>query len=303
MVGTGNVGTAYGWAFSRAGHRVTHLLRKGRTAPAAVRLDILDERNNKSIRIEETYVRTLTDVVPEDTEFALVALPPTRIREAVGAIAAGAPNATIAVWELDWNVTSLDDIVSPDRVIRGFADGGGACPGADSYVLNVGSRPRIDNNPNTPAYAVTKAALSHAGFSPEDTDMEPWLRVHCALMVPYWLSLAPVGIIEPFLRDPAALRTTLLTSREIIDLSAARGMDLSDVPDALDFNTPAWLFPYTFRLRYHTSAAMRRTVEHALDSIPEGIALGERILDDARSIGRPMPLLEQLYAEAMTVAE
>ncbi|HEY4633468.1 MAG TPA: 2-dehydropantoate 2-reductase N-terminal domain-containing protein, partial [Candidatus Limnocylindrales bacterium] len=52
IVGTGNIGTTYGWVLTQAGHRVRHLVRPGgiATRPEIARLDLLDERDGHDDR-------------------------------------------------------------------------------------------------------------------------------------------------------------------------------------------------------------------------------------------------------------
>ena len=46
VIGAGVIGTIYGWAFSEAGHEVTHFVHPGKAArfAAGIPMDVLDSR-------------------------------------------------------------------------------------------------------------------------------------------------------------------------------------------------------------------------------------------------------------------
>ena len=49
IVGTGVIGVSYGWALSKAGHEVTHFVRKGRGGQfeRGIALDVIDQRTGR----------------------------------------------------------------------------------------------------------------------------------------------------------------------------------------------------------------------------------------------------------------
>jgi 2-dehydropantoate 2-reductase len=304
IVGTGNIGTVYGWALAEAGHRVTHLVRPGGRRAAEARLDVLDERSGREVRRLERYAWQVAEELPASTELVLVATPATRVRAAIEALAPSHPDTTFVTWAMEWDPVPLEDLVPAERLVIGYPDSGGTRDdAAGSYVLSLGATPHLGVRAGTTTaqrLEAVDALLRSAGFSPERHDpFEPWLWVHAALTVPYWVALDHVRDIERFVRDRALLRSAFRASHEVLRLVAARGIDLDAYDEVAMNRMPAWLFPFAFRMLYRTNEGMRRAASHAVDGIGEGFDLASRVLRTADVLGVPMPELRRLAEDGL----
>ena len=308
IVGTGNIGTLYGWALAEAGHTVTHLVRTGERRAGEATLDVLDERSGKEVRRLERYAWRIAESLPASTELVLIATPAARVRAAIEALAPGLPDATFATWAMEWDPVPLDDIVPAERLVMGYPDSGGTRDDATArYILSLGATPHLGMRagaPATPRLEAFDAALRSAGFSPQRHDpFEPWLWVHAALSVPYWVALDHVRDLGRFVRDRALLRSAFRASHEVLRLVAAQGIDLDAYDEVAMNRMPAWLFPFAFRLLYRTNEGVRRAASHAVAGIGEGFELAERILRTADELGVPVPELRRLAADGLRERE
>ena len=74
IVGTGIIGTIYGWALHEVGIDVTHLFRKKKPEQQAdgLKIDILDERKGYEKYNQTTYLAQITDRIDTATAYDLV---------------------------------------------------------------------------------------------------------------------------------------------------------------------------------------------------------------------------------------
>jgi 2-dehydropantoate 2-reductase len=302
VVGTGNIGTLYGWALAEAGHTVTHLVRPGADRPVAATLDVLDERSGREVRRHETYAWRVTDVPPAAADVVLVASAASSVRPAVAELAPRYPSATFVTWALEWDAVELGDLVDPDRLVVGYPDSGGTRTPDGQYVLSLGAHPHLGVRAGTApgaALDAVVAVLADAGLAPERHEpFEPWLWVHVALTIPYMAALRRSRDLDVFVRDRGLLRSAFRASHEILRLCEARGADLASIDDVATARMPAWLFPFAFRLLYRTNEGMRRAAAHGVQSIDEGLALAEQVLRAAEAFAIPVPELRALLDHA-----
>ena len=256
----------------------------------------------------ERYAWRVADGLPTSTELVLIATPAARVRAAVEALAPGLPDAAFVTWAMEWDPVPVDDLVSTERLVMGYPDSGGTRDDATAhYVLSLGATPHLGlraGAPATPRLEAFDAALRSAGFSPQRHDpFEPWLRVHAALTVPYWVALDHVRDLGRFVRDRALLRSAFRASHEVLRLVAAQGIDLGAYDEVAMNRMPASLFPFAFRMLYRTNEGMRRAASHGLAGIGEGFDLAERILRTADELGVPVPELRRLAADGLRERE
>lgn len=85
IVGTGVIGTIYGWALADAGVDVTHLVRPGTiTDGDGLRMDVLDEREGHPDHPVTTYRARIVDDPPGDVPSLVIV--PTSTWDVAGAI-------------------------------------------------------------------------------------------------------------------------------------------------------------------------------------------------------------------------
>ena len=74
IIGTGVIGTIYGWALSESGADVTHLVRKGRKQEylKGIELDIYDIRENYPENTTAKYYPKLIEDISENDNYELI---------------------------------------------------------------------------------------------------------------------------------------------------------------------------------------------------------------------------------------
>jgi len=303
VVGTGNIGTAYGWVLANAGHRVRHLVRPGGIAsrPGVARLDLLDERAGREKRAMVDYRWELIEEPPDGgVDVVLVAMSADQARQAVAQLTTVLPDAAFMTWSLAWDsFADLRRVIGMDRLVHGYPDSGGSRDPSGVYVLALGAEPHLGapagGDTRSPSLERVASLLRTADLSPVVHDpFEAWLWVHAALTVPYWVALAPDRDMRAFLRDGRRLRHAFRASHEALTLCEARGVDLSKHPEIDQVRMPAFLFPIAFRLLLRTNESMRRVTAHAVEGIGEAQGLYAQMIATADAHGLAVPELRAL---------
>jgi 2-dehydropantoate 2-reductase len=77
ILGTGIIGTIYGWALAETGLDVTHYVRKGKSAAYqdGVTLDLLDERKGHQKKNITRYALKCVEDISSSDDYNLIILP------------------------------------------------------------------------------------------------------------------------------------------------------------------------------------------------------------------------------------
>jgi len=95
IVGTGIIGTIYGWALHEAGIDVNHLVRslKPELEKEGAKIDILDERKGYKKYNQTTYPIRLITVVEKDYDLVVVPTNWVQTKKVLKSIVPQCPNA------------------------------------------------------------------------------------------------------------------------------------------------------------------------------------------------------------------
>ena len=236
MFGRGVIATIYGQAFQQAGHDVDHYVRPGRAAEYGdhVDLDVVDGRRGLlGRRSTSSYRTTLRESVRPDDGHDLVVLSVGhhRLREAAAFLAPRIGDATVVVLGNVWEEPV--DAIAPipaDQVVFGFPGAGGGF--SDDGVLHGGVLRSVTlaapaSGPDRRGLEA-RLAFRQAGFVVRDQrDMRGWLWLHFVLDAGMFSAGVQHGGLATMIGDRRALRDAFLTSRELLPVLEARGVDLS----------------------------------------------------------------------------
>ena len=299
MFGRGVIATTYGWALERAGHQVEFYVRPGRAAEygSTVDVDLLDARKSPRGRpVAETWPVRYREQLDADHDFDLivVSVPHTRLTEAAEFLAPRIGAATVLIfgniWAEPWD--AVGDLPR-DQVAWGFPGGGG---GFDSEgVLRAGMLPfvvlgTIDRAPTERERAVRRVFRA-AGFRvQEQPDFRGWLWIHFIADAGMF---TPPGPLTDLIGNRQGLRDALLTTRELLPVLRARGIDLRrHLGATLPYRAPAGATAAVMAWATGSFALGRRSLEmHTDPRAPEEIAVRADTLAEARRRGVAVPRL------------
>jgi 2-dehydropantoate 2-reductase len=233
MFGRGVIATIYGQALQAAGHDVEFYVRPGRAADYGddVQTDVIDARRKPHDRAGGTFRTRLRESIDPADGFDLVVLSVIhhRLAEAAAFLAPRVGAATVLVFGNVWDEPLAAVAQLPaDQVVFGFPQAGGGFAadgvlrGALLRTVIVG---RAGASPSVRELAV-HTAFRQAGFRVrQQADMRGWLLMHFVLNAGMFAQGVHSGSLAGMIGDRRAFRGALLTSRELLPVLEARGVD------------------------------------------------------------------------------
>ncbi len=235
MFGRGTIATIYGWALQTSGHEIEFYVRPGRAAEYSdeVRMDLIDGRRRAlGQRISTSFHTTLRETLDPTDGFDLIVLSVGHhhLAEAAAFLAPRVGNASVLVLGNIWDEPLAAVAPLPaDQVVFGFPLAGGGF-GADGVLHGALLRSLIigsaDESPSQRERDV-RAALEQAGVSIRvEKDMHGWLQIHFVSDAGMFAQAVRSGGMANMIGDRRAFRDAFLTSRELLPVLKARGVDL-----------------------------------------------------------------------------
>jgi 2-dehydropantoate 2-reductase len=304
IVGTGVIGTIYGWALAEAGVDVTHYLRPGKLEQyrLGVDLDLLDERKGHLANNQTHYnLRCVEAVRPEDGyELVIVPVNAQQLTDALRTlIPCVGGEAIFLLMTSNWEGTAeIDALLPRRRYLLGYADGGGTVRNG-AYWTNLGAEIHLGTleGQSTEKLEQVKALFEKADMKP---DIQPnilhWLWVHNASAVGFAVGFAKYGEVKHFLRDGALMKTCVQATGELVHLCEKRGVDIKQYPDVSFVDWPIWLVVAMMRWMWSTNKSMQRYTAHAASagSLQETALHYHAMLRTAGEVGMEIPALQSL---------
>ena len=304
IVGTGVIGTIYGWALAEAGVDVTHYVRPGKKEKylQGVDLDLLDERKGHPANNQTHYnLRCVEEVRPEDGyELVIVPVNAQQLTDALCTlIPCVGEQATFLPMTSNWEgAAEIDALLPRQRYLLGYADGGGTVRNG-AYWTNLGAEVHLGalEGQSTEKLEQVKALFEKADMKP---DIQPsilhWLWVHNASAVGFAVGFAKYSEVKPFLRDGDLMKTCVKATSELVHLCEKRGVNLKQYPDVSFVDWPNWLVVAIMRWMWRTNKSMQRYTAHAASpgSMQETRMHYRAMLRTADELGMEVPALESL---------
>ena len=306
MLGRGVIATVYGQAFQRAGHDVVHHVRPQRLAEyrEPVSMDLIDGRLGPlGRRTQRDYAPRLQSSTAPDDRFDLVVISVGhhQLRDASAALAPHIGDATVVVLGNVWD--ELDAAVTPipaDQVVFGFPGAGGGFRTDGSLHGAVLRSVTLGTSGTAPPRRAqeARAVFHQAGFTVRDEpDIRGWLFLHVVLDAGMFAQAVERGGLARMIGDRRALSGAFRTSRELLPVLEARGVDLTRHRTA---STPA-RFPGATgaALALATVVAPIARASLAAHDDPQGAEPRAVLLDlarTARSLGIATPRLDHAVA-------
>lgn len=309
VVGTGIIGTIYGWALAEAGVDVTHYVRRGKSAAFkdGVMLDLLDERKgHEKYQVTKHAINCVEEIAPSD-HYELILLPTNsyQVEEALRTLIPDSGDAIFLIFSANWEGSDFIDRLLPrERYLMGYPDGGGTRRDG-VYWTNLGAEVHLGevDGVDTPKLEKVKALFARADMQPDVQDnILHWLWLHNAMSIGIWAGFSKYRDVKKFLDDKPLLIQCYDASRELLELCRLRGVDISKYPETTTFRLPKWLFVILFRRLWTHNESMQRFTAHGADSLQEARANYDEIQRTADELDFDMPNFRAVgqYLESVT---
>lgn len=302
IIGTGIIGTIYGWALHKAGVDVTHLVRtpKPDLTTNGATIDILDERKGYKKYNQTTYPIHLIDHLDKTNKFDLVIVPTNWYQTAtvLQEVVSQCPDSFFYILTSNWKGTDdFDKIIDRSRYILGYPDGGGTIK-ENTYWTNIGPEIHIakPTQANQSGFEKIEAIFSKADITLDiQENMLHWLWVHNAGSVAISVAVQKYRNTEKYLRDKRLLKGSFIATRECLALCEKRGAYSKSYPEIAAFKMPLWLLIPLFKFNFRHNASMKRYTAHS-ESMPiDDVKCNYYdILETAKECDFAMPYYEKL---------
>lgn len=302
MFGRGVIATTYGWALEQAGHHVEFLVRPGRAADygATVELDLLDARNRPlGERIRRSWSLRFREQLESDHDFDLIILSVGhhRLPAAAEYLAPRIGTATVLVFGSVW--AEPTEAIAPlptAQLAWGFPQAGGGFNGSGALRATLLRKVTFGTFGTEPTRREQAARdlFSSAGFAvAEQPDFRSWLWVHFIGDAGMHSQGVQFGSLSDMIGHPAGFREALLTSRELLPVLQARGVDLRrHWRSVSQFRLPAILTALFMSVATARVPLARTSLEgHTDPNAEEPRSIVRDALREARQLGVPTPRL------------
>jgi len=303
MFGRGVIATIYGRVLHAAGHDVEFYVRPGRAAEYGdeVRLDWIDGRRKPlGRRVRESFRTPLRESIDPGDGFDLIVLSVGhhRLAEAAAFLTPRLGTATVLVFGNVWEepLTAVAPLPT-DRLVFGFPQAGGGF--GDDGVLWGGMLPSviIGTTGASPSQREKQVltAFRQAGLAVrQERDMRGWLWLHFIADAGMFSQGVRSGSLAKMIGDRRAFREAFLTTRELLPLLEARGVDLRRHRTAmLPYRLPRLVAAVSGWATTLIPIAQRSLAAHTDPDAPEARAVLEDTLREARRLSIPTPRLER----------
>lgn len=297
ILGTGAIGATYGWAFSEAGHDVTHLVKPGRQErfKSGIHLDIFDERKGHKKNTITTYTLKCVEAIDPSEHYELIILPLHfyQIETALQALVPVSGDALFLVFGSNWHGTELIDTYLPrERYLLGFPYGGGTTQNG-KHVVYLGTKVylgEVDGNPSEKLEQM-KSLFARADLRTDVPDNILHLIWTChSTAVGLAAGIAQSREVKSFLRDKSSMEQGYRVVRELFELCRLRGCEPNKYPDqAFLFNVPVWLFILIFRLFSAYNAGIPRVLGRLAKPAGDTAELYKAMMKTAQDLRFNMP--------------
>jgi len=302
MFGRGVISTIYGRVLHAAGHDVEFYVRPGRAAEYGdeVQLDWIDGRRKPfGRRVRESFRTPLRESIDPGDGFDLIVLSVGhhRLAEAAAFLAPRLGMATVLVFGNLWEepLTAVAPLPA-DRLVFGFPQAGGGF--IEDGLLWGAMLPSVVIGKTAASPRREQEVLTifrQAGLAVrQEEDMRGWLWLHFIADAGMFDQGMRSGSLANMIGDRRAFREAFLTTRELLPILEARGVDLRRHRGAmLPYRLPRLIAAASGGATALIPMAQRSLAAHTDPHATEARAVLEDTLREARRLSIPTPRLER----------
>lgn len=306
IIGTGVIGTIYGWALSDAGHDITHFVRseKLNNFNNGILIDIADTRKGKKKRYKVNYSIKVIDINTLNDSFELIIVPVKayQLTSVLSLLTDKIAHADFLIMTGNWHGTAnVDKILPQTRYIWGDTTVGGTYKNG-TLIAGIFTPVPLGEINGEKSKRIEKISelFKSAGFKPEvhnNIIHAHWLQY--ALNAAMWSNFAASDNIKKLLKNSKAIDNTLYSISEAFDICIKRGVDINKFPELKGYYKPSsfkrflmrWMFRYLFTFN---EVVKRTSIEHAVNGADELEIIYKDILNSSKELNVPIPHIESL---------
>jgi 2-dehydropantoate 2-reductase len=302
VVGTGIIGTTWGWALSDAGIDVSHLVRPGTREKCqnGVTLDVLDGRKgHKKENVVKYDLKCVETIIPSDPyELIIVSVNFNQVDAVLDQLVPLSGDAIFLIFGANWfGVQPIEKQLPRERYLLGFPRGGGTQQ--DDMYYSVAIDPGVflgeADGKRTEKLQRVESLFARADLPAQiPNNITHLLWTSHAIAIGYGAGLARSGDVNAFLRNRAAIIHAYNVTKEIFELCRRRGADpYKALSYSALYKLPPWLFTIVVKsLSVSTYGPGLKRILARLNQTANEKELREAMLKTAEELKFDMPRLK-----------
>jgi 2-dehydropantoate 2-reductase len=301
IVGAGVIGSIYGWALSKAGHTITHLVRLGRSDQFrnGIAIDMMDRRKGHKKWLNDIYHITVTEIIPSKNDFDIVIIPVRHyaLEDTLKQLVPVIPKTGYILLTQNWKGTSEIDLILPhDKYIFGDAKAGGSFHEnkliGTIYAIDIGS---IDNVETEILKRAQTLFISADLKTTIQNNILHYLWIQYAINGGGWPAVVQAGGLKSVLKSPKLVQSLMLSVRECIEILKARGVEIDKYHEIELYITDSSLkkifYMLMMKLLINHSKYIQRNSAHALADPKEIKTFYYNLIGTGTSLGISTPVM------------
>ena len=304
VIGTGIIGTAWGWALSNAGIDVTHFVRPSKKDDCknGVTLDVRDGRKgHKRDNVVQYDLKCVDTITPSDPyEIIIVPVNFDQVDAVLDQLVPLSGDAIFLIFGANWyGLEGIEKRLPRERYLMGFPRGGGTQrDGIYTVSLEANVVLGEADGGRTEKLQRVESLFAQADIQAEMTEnILHLLWTSHAVAVGFGAGLGKSGDIDVFLRDRAAVILAYNVTKEIFGLCRKRGVDpYKAAPHTDIYKLPPWLFVLAIQFLAAIDPGLKRVLARLIQTANEK-ELRAAMLKTAEEFKFDMPLLAAAGAD------
>jgi 2-dehydropantoate 2-reductase len=313
IIGAGVVGSIFGWALTRGGHEVTHLVRPGRAVQFAngMPVDVIDRRPHHPEHVQEIYPICARESISPAERFDLVIIPTKHytLEQTLQQIAPFTRGTDTLLLTQNWQGTQqIDQWLDPAKYSFGDAKAGGSFLDerlvCTIKAIDIGSRSGKTDDCLQKCISLFQSAqiTTHV-----QDDMLYYLWVQYAYTAGPWPMLVRAGSFKKLYSDRQSSKLILAAIQESLQVVRARGVDLERFPDLQMYLHPSKLTGLLVSIALSWMFAhdeyRKRCSLHALADPQEVRTFYFDVLNSGHELHVPMPVLDSFREDMLAFTQ
>ena len=298
VVGTGIIGTTWGWALSNAGIDVTHLVRPSNKDKCknGITLDVRDGRKGyKREHVVKYDLKCVETITPsEHYELIIVSVNFNKVDSVLDQLVPLSGDAIFLIFGANWfGVGPIEKRLPRERYLIGFPRGGGTQRDG-VYVVSLEANVFLGEvgGGRTEKLQRVETLFAQADIHADISDnILHLLWTSHAIAVGFGAGLAQSRDVDVFVRDRASVIQAYHVTKEIFELCRQRGADpYKALSQSALYKLPPWLFALAVRLLSAYDPSLKRVLARLTQTANEQ-ELRAAMLETAEELKFDMPLL------------
>lgn len=304
IIGTGIIGSVYGWQLSLIGHHTVHLVRQGKKEQIdqqGLPICCLDLRDGKDTKSDIIYHPTVVEDYSscDDVELIIIPVKSNQLKEVLSAIPDRVKAADVLLFQNNWcSIDEFEKYLPSSKYLFGFPHimGGGKDEKGIYCTIfgNKNANTMLGENDGRITERVLKLSeeFEKAGLNPKiSKDINAWLLTHYAEAAGLLAGIMKAGSGKAFVANSSFIKESILAIREGFEVCKLRGIDARKVHPQRLYYLPLFFLSIFFKRMYSSEGTQLMIKGHISHSPDEMKAMFYDVLLTGQKYGLKLPRL------------